>query len=64
MKGSSYVATNYPFTSAGFWWMDNNMNELCDTNPSVYTVTLRVNGGTNGLRDREYYFARCLKVIQ
>jgi len=63
MKGSSYVAVTWPFTSAGFWWMDNKMNDLCDTNPSVYTVTLRVNGGTNGLSDREYYYDRCTKVI-
>jgi putative chitinase len=63
MKGVDYVAEHYPFSSAGFWWMNNRMNELCDSDPSVRTVTLRVNGGTNGLADREMYYERCLRVI-
>ncbi len=63
MDGVDYVAATYPFTSAGYWWIDNQMNELCDTNPSVYTVTRRVNGGTNGLSDREMYYEICCRVI-
>ena len=39
------------------------LNELCDTNPSVKAVTLRVNGGTNGLADRQMYYERCQAVI-
>ena len=62
-EGYQYVADNYPFTSAGFWWMDNNMNALCDTYPTVTQVTLKVNGGTNGLADREAYFRRATEVI-
>ncbi len=64
MKGCEFVAETYPFTSAGFWWVDNQMNELCDTNPSVYAVTRRVNGGTNGLSDREMYFSICEQVSE
>ena len=63
MQGVDYVAEHYPFTSAGFWWQNNGMNELCDSNPSVKAVTLRVNGGTNGLDDREMYYQRCLVAI-
>jgi predicted chitinase len=63
MQGVDYVAEHYPFSSAGFWWQNNRMNELCDTNPSVRDVTLRVNGGTNGLEDREMYCQRSLKAI-
>lgn len=63
MQGVDYVAEKYPFSSAGFWWQNNRMNQLCDQNPSVREVTLRVNGGTNGLDDREMYYQRCLKVI-
>ena len=63
MQGCSYVADNYPFSSAGFWWMSNNMNSLCDTNPTVEQVTLRVNGGYNGLDDRKMYYNRCLSVL-
>ena len=61
--GVDHVAAVYPFTSAGFWWTNNNMNSLCDTNPSVEQVTLRVNGGYNGLEDRKYYYGRCERYI-
>ena len=63
MQGVDYVAEHYPFSSAGFWWQNNRMNELCDANPSVRDVTLRVNGGTNGLDDREMYYQRSLKAM-
>ena len=63
MQGVDYVAEKYPFSSAGFWWQNNRMNQLCDQNPSVREVTLRVNGGTNGLDDREMYYQRCLQAI-
>ena len=64
MDGVTYVAQKYPMTSAGFWWHNNGMNSLCDTNPTVQQVTLRVNGGYNGLDEREMYFNRCCQVIK
>ena len=63
MEGVDYVAENYPFTSAGFWWKSNGMNELCDRDPSVEAVTRRVNGGYNGLQDRKKYYKRATWVI-
>lgn len=63
MTGVEYVAYNYPFSSAGYWWQSNRMNQLCDSFASVRTVTLRVNGGVNGLADREMYYKRCVDVI-
>jgi len=64
MDGVDYVAEKYPFTSGGFWWMNNKMNELCDKNPTIEEVTRRVNGGLNGLTDRKKYYNRCLEVIK
>ena len=64
MEGVDYAAANYPFTSGGFWWQNNRMNELCDQNPSVEQVTKRVNGGYNGLEDRKYYYHRACSVIK
>ncbi len=64
MEGSAYVAATYPFTSAGFWWSNNNMNALCDQNATVEQVTKRVNGGYNGLDDRKQYYEKACKVIQ
>lgn len=63
MEGVDYVAKTYPFTSAGYWWVSNGMNKLCDTNPTVEQVTLRVNGGYNGLDDRKHYYYICQRVI-
>ena len=63
MQGVDYVAEHYPFSSAGFWWQNNKMNQLCDSSPSVKDVTLRVNGGTNGLANREMYYQRCVVAI-
>jgi len=63
MEGVDYVAENLPFTSAGYWWQDNRMNELIDGGADVLAVTKRVNGGTNGLADRQHYYDVCLRVI-
>lgn len=63
MNGHSYVAAKYPFTSAGFWWYRNKMNALIDKGASVLQVTRRVNGGTNGLVDRQQYYNKALKVF-
>jgi predicted chitinase len=63
MDGVDYVAETYPYTSAGYWWWSNGMNELCNKNPTVRQVTRRVNGGYNGLTDREHYYAICQRVI-
>ena len=64
MEGCNYVATRYPFTSAGFWWHNNGMNALCDAGASVEQITYRVNGGYNGLADRQQYYNRAAKVIR
>ena len=52
------VATKYPMDSA-LWFFDRNkLWELCDisTPESVAAVTRRVNGGFNGLADRQAKF--------
>ena len=63
MNGVDYVAENLPFTSAGYWWQDNDMNELIDNGADVLAVTRRVNGGTNHLSERQRYFDICMEVI-
>ena len=64
MQGVKYVASKYPWTSAGFWWYNNGMNSLVDSGASVRQVTLRVNGGTNGLAEREKYYQKCVQYIK
>lgn len=63
MDGVDYVSITYPFSSAGFWWHNNEMNALCDRGASVEQVTRRVNGGTNGLADRQAYYHKACQMI-
>jgi putative chitinase len=65
MDGQEYVASKYPFTSAGFWWWKNRMNTLVDSGASVDEVGARVNGKflPNGYEDRRYYYYRASEVI-
>ena len=62
-QGVNYMASKYPWTSAGFWWYRNSMNALCDSGASVEAITLKVNGGYNGLANRKYWYNRCVQVI-
>lgn len=63
MEGVDYVSVTYPFTSGGFWWHNHNMNALCDRGATVEEITYRVNGGYNGLAERETYYQKALKVF-
>jgi putative chitinase len=59
------VATKYPMDSA-LWFFDRNkLWELCDlsTPESVAAVTRRVNGGFNGLADRQSKFKAFMSFL-
>ncbi|MGI4819870.1 MAG: glycoside hydrolase family 19 protein [Janthinobacterium lividum] len=45
----------YAALSAGWYWASRNLNDLADGN-FFLTITKRINGGTNGLADREQRF--------
>jgi len=63
MQGVDYVASKYPWTSAGYWWHMNKMNALCDQGASVKQVTKRVNGGYNGLEARTKYYNKACGIF-
>lgn len=65
MDGAAYVASRYPFTSAGFWWQQNAINAFVDQGASCRQVSAKVNGRdpANGLSDREAYFDRAVAAI-
>jgi putative chitinase len=49
------IATKYPLMSAAFFFKNNNLWSICDKGDSESTIkalTLRVNGGLNGIKDR------------
>jgi putative chitinase len=48
--------------SAGWFWYNNQLNELAD-NDDFLSITRRINGGTNGLADRQVLYARAKKAL-
>lgn len=61
MEGVDYVAMYYPWSSAGFWWHRAGMSDYIANGATVEQVTRRVNGGYNGLADRQNLYAKWLQ---
>lgn len=51
-QGTNYVAENYPWSSAAWFWDSRNINSTVDNGGSVADVTQIVNGGQNGYDER------------
>ncbi|KPB85675.1 glycoside hydrolase family 19 protein [Pseudomonas syringae group genomosp. 3] len=49
--------------SAAWFWHRSNLNTLADKGDYI-TITKRINGGTNGLADRQALYDRALQVIK
>lgn len=49
--------------ATAWYWKTRNLNKWCDRD-DIMGVTLRVNGGYNGLADRKQYLARAKAVIK
>ena len=52
----------YAAMSAAWFWGKTGLNTLADKSEFV-TITRRINGGTNGLADRQALYARALEVL-
>lgn len=48
--------------SAAWFWNSRNLNALADAGDFI-GVTRRINGGTNGLAERQEFYQRALKVL-
>lgn len=53
------------FRIAGLFWMKKGLNELADvaTPDAFREITRRINGGFNGLEDRERFYAAARLVL-
>jgi predicted chitinase/tetratricopeptide (TPR) repeat protein len=53
------------FRISGLFWARNGLNELADlaTAEAFQTITRRINGGLNGLADRERFYAVARRVL-
>ena len=49
-------------TSAAWFWATRGLNTLADAG-QFETISRRINGGLNGLADRQMLYARALKVL-
>jgi predicted chitinase len=61
------VSTKYPMLSAAYFFDKNNLWKICDlgsTDDVVEKVSRRVNGGTNGLADRQQKFDKIWNVLK
>lgn len=52
----------YAALSAGWFWQKAGLNTLADKGDFL-TITKRINGGTNGLADRQALYERAWKVL-
>jgi putative chitinase len=48
--------------SACWFWKNNNLNQYADSG-DILTMTKRINGGTNGLEDRQHHYNQALQVF-
>jgi putative chitinase len=49
--------------SAIWFWNENKLNQYCDKDDFL-TLTKRINGGTNGLADREHHYKEAMKFLK
>lgn len=53
----------YAAMSAGWFWDQKGLNALADQKQFI-TITKRINGGTNGLEDRQLLYNRALAMFE
>ena len=63
--GKTHVAKYYPWSSAGWWWMKNDMIGYCKMRPNIDAVGAKVNGRylPNGAHERRSYTNRAFKIL-
>lgn len=66
LQNPDLIATKYPLWSAGWFWNATKLNDIADKGATldvVTQVTLKVNGGKNGLLARNKLFVNYYKLL-
>ena len=63
-EGPSYVAEYYPWSAAGWWWSDNNMNERISKGATVFDVTKRVRGNEKTWEERNEIYNKIYDILK
>lgn len=53
---------DFAAASAAWWWAEHGLNKLADEGAFI-AITRRINGGTNGLEDRQALWAKAKKAL-
>jgi len=67
LASPALVGTKYPLMSAAFFFNNNKLWTICDkgsTPAVILELTKRINGGTNGLDDRQAKFTKYYNLIK
>ena len=56
------LVPEYALKSACWFWNKNNLNQYADKD-DITTITKRINGGTNGISDREANLKKAKKIL-
>ena len=62
--GADYVAANYAWSATGWWWAENNMNNLIAGGASVMDVTKKVRGSTESWEERQGYYDTIYGILR
>lgn len=62
ISNPSVVSTTYTLDVAGWFWKEKNLNTLADAD-NLNSITRKINGGVNGLADRQKYLNLSKKYI-
>ena len=62
-QGADYVASNYAWTAAGWFWSNNNINAKIANGATVRDVTRIVRGSTNSWEGRQGYYNKFIGMF-
>ena len=62
-QGADYVATNYAWAAAGWFWTNKNMNSRIANGATVQDITRLVKGSTSTWETRQSYYDRFIGIF-